>query len=47
MRRCVGIPDQELVITMMSAGHLKDDFVVPVSQRKSLDDILVLDPTLS
>lgn len=47
MRRCVGIPDCELVITMMSAGHLKDEFAVPVSQRKPLDDILVMNPPLS
>jgi len=46
MRRLVGIPDNELVITMMSAGHLKDNFVVPVSQRRPVDDILVFDPPL-
>lgn len=47
MRRCVGIPDGELVITMMSAGHLKPEFSVPVSQRKPLEDVLVIDPALS
>lgn len=46
MRRLVGIPDNELVITMMSAGHLKDEFAVPVSQRKPVEDILVIDPPL-
>lgn len=47
MRHCVGIPDSELVITMMSAGHLKQEFSVPASQRKLLEDVLVVDPVLS
>lgn len=47
MRRCVGIPDGELVITMISAGHLKQEFSVPVSQRKPLEDVLIIDPALS
>lgn len=46
LRRCLGIPDNELVITMMSAGYLKDEFRVPVSQRKPLEDVLVLNPPL-
>lgn len=46
LRRIIGIPDSELVITMMSAGHLKDRFAVPVSQRKPLDAVLVADPPL-
>jgi nitroreductase len=46
LRRMIGIPDSELVITMMSAGHLKDRFAVPVSQRKPLDAVLVTDPPL-
>lgn len=47
LRECLGIPDNELVITMMSAGHLKDEFRVPVSQRKPLQDVLILNPPLS
>lgn len=44
LRHHLGIPDDELVITMMSAGHLKDAFSVPVSHRKPLKDVLVLNP---
>lgn len=47
MRACVGIPDSELVITMVGAGHLKDHFKVPRSQRKRVSEILKLDPVLS
>lgn len=47
LRRRLNIADSELVITMMSAGHLKDEFRVPVSQRKPLDDVLVLNPPLA
>ncbi len=47
LRRCLAIPDNELVITMMSAGHLKDEFRVPVSQRKPLEDVLILNPPLT
>jgi nitroreductase len=46
MRRCVGIPDNEAVITMMGAGHLKDEFRVPRSQRKPIEDVLKLNPQL-
>lgn len=46
LRRMIGIPDAELVITMMAAGHLKDRFAVPVSQRKPLDAVLLCDPPL-
>ncbi len=46
LRAHLGIPDEELVITMMAAGHLKETFAVPVSKRKSLGDVLVLDPVV-
>ncbi|MCP4380148.1 MAG: nitroreductase [Hyphomicrobiales bacterium] len=46
MRKCVGIPDSEAVITLMGAGHLKEHFRVPVSQRKPLGDILSLNPPI-
>ncbi len=46
MRKCVGIPSHEAVITMMGVGHLKDKFDVPCSQRKPLDLVLSLNPTL-
>ncbi len=47
LHRCLGIPEEELVITLMAAGHLKPEFRVPVSHRKSLEEVLVLDPLLS
>lgn len=47
LRKCLGIPDTELVITLMSAGHLKPEFHVPVSHRKSLDEVLILNPPLA
>lgn len=46
LRKMIGIPDAELVITMMACGHLKPRFAVPVSQRKPLEAILVTDPPL-
>ena len=46
LRQRVGIPDNEIVITMMSAGHLKDSFRVPVSARKPLEGVLALNPPL-
>lgn len=46
LRKCLGISDAELVVTMMSAGHLKSAFHVPVSHRKSLDEVLILNPPL-
>lgn len=47
LRRCLKIPGNELVITMMAAGHLKPEFPVPVSHRKDLDEVLVLNPLLT
>lgn len=46
LRRLIGIPDAELVITMMSAGQMKERFAVPVSQRKPLEAVLLCDPPL-
>jgi nitroreductase len=46
LRRLIGIPDSELVITMMACGHLKPRFAVPVSQRKPLDAVLITNPPL-
>lgn len=42
LRNALRIPDNEIVITCMSAGHLKDEFRVPVSARKPLDEVLTL-----
>ena len=47
MRAHVGIPDHELVITMLGFGHMPDRFKVPRSQRKPLDEVLRLDPAIS
>lgn len=46
MRTCAGIPENELVITMIGAGHLKENFKVPRSQRKRLGEVLQIDPPL-
>jgi nitroreductase len=46
LRKLIGIPDAELVITMMACGHLKSRFAVPVSQRKPLDAVLITNPPL-
>lgn len=47
LRRKVGIPDSELVITMMAAGYLKPEFRVPVSARKPVEQVLVLNRKLA
>ncbi|MEM9104879.1 MAG: nitroreductase family protein [Pseudomonadota bacterium] len=47
LRQLVGIPDNEVVITFMSAGHLKERFNVPTSARKPLDHALELNPPLA
>lgn len=47
LRERLEIPDNELVITFMSAGHLKDRFNVPVSARKPLDMVLELNRPLA
>ena len=46
LRQGLGIGEEELVITMMAAGHLKPEFRVPVSHRKSIDEVLILNPVL-
>lgn len=46
-RETLGIPENEIVITLMSAGHLKDCFRVPFSSRKPLDDVLILNRQLA
>ncbi|MDQ0469520.1 nitroreductase family protein [Labrys wisconsinensis] len=47
LRRLAGLADSELVITLIGAGHLPERFRVPVSQRKSLAEILRIDPALA
>lgn len=34
LRRMIGLGDDEVVIMLLSVGHLPDEFVVPVSNRK-------------
>jgi nitroreductase len=46
MRDYVGIPENEIVITMFGAGHLKERFKVPRSQRRRLSEVLRLNPAL-
>lgn len=40
LRACIGIPDNEIVITLIGFGHMKEEFTVPVSRRKSLATVL-------
>lgn len=47
LRRALEIPDNEIVITCMSAGHLKDEFRVPISARKPIEDVLILNRDLA
>jgi len=47
LRACVGIPDNEIVITLIGFGHMRDDFRVPVSRRKPLELVLRHEPGLS
>lgn len=47
LRNKLNIPDNELVITFMSAGYLKERFNVTVSARKSLGTVLSLNPKLA
>ncbi|WP_028035462.1 nitroreductase family protein [Chelativorans sp. J32] len=47
LRACIGIPDHEIVITLIGFGHLRDEFRVPVSRRKSLEMVLRHEPPLN
>jgi nitroreductase len=47
LRRCVGIPDNEVVITLIGFGHMRADFKVPVSRRKPLSLVLRTEPALT
>lgn len=40
MREAVGIPDNEVVITMLAVGHLPETFSVAESPRRPLDEVL-------
>ncbi|WP_245521639.1 nitroreductase family protein [Rhizobium leguminosarum] len=46
MRTCVGIPDNEIIITLIGFGHMRDEFRVPVSARKPIDMVLTHEPSL-
>ncbi len=46
MRACVGIPDNEVIITLIGFGHMRSEFRVPVSRRKPLDLVLSHEPPL-
>jgi hypothetical protein len=47
LRSCVHIPDNEIVITLIGFGHMKDDFRVPVSRRKPMEMVLRHEPPLA
>ncbi|WP_454854123.1 nitroreductase family protein [Rhizobium binxianense] len=47
MRGCVGIPDHEVIITLIGFGHMRSEFKVPVSRRKPLDLVLSHEPPLA
>jgi nitroreductase len=40
MRTAVGIPDNEVVITMLAVGHLPDTLIVAESPRRPIDEVL-------
>ena len=46
MRTCVGIPDNEIIITLIGFGEMRADFRVPVSARKPIDMVLTREPPL-
>jgi nitroreductase len=46
LRRLISIPDNEVVITLIGFGHMRDEFRVPVSRRKPLDRVLQHEPKL-
>ena len=45
MRRALGIPDNEVVITLLVAGHLHPEFSVAASPRRPLNEVLVWNRT--
>lgn len=47
MRRCVGMPDNEVIITLIGFGHMRSDFRVPVSRRKPLSLVLHTEPHIT
>lgn len=40
LRTLLGIPDKELVVMLVGAGHLRDEFIVAASPRRPLDEVL-------
>lgn len=47
LRSCISIPDNEIVITLLGFGHLRDEFRVPISRRKPLAAVLRYEPSLN
>lgn len=41
LRREIGLPDNEVIITLLAAGHLREAFTVAASPRRPLADALV------
>ena len=46
LRRLIGLPESELVITMVGFGTLPETLRVPVSQRRPVDTALSLNRPL-
>ena len=42
VRRCSGIPEYEAIILMIGIGHPNARFFVPISQRRTIDEVLRL-----
>jgi nitroreductase len=47
LRKIMNMPDNEVIVTMIALGHLKDQFYVAASPRRNLQDITKFNPTLS
>lgn len=47
LRQCIDIPDNEIIITLIGFGHMREEFSVPVSRRKSLAMVLHYEPPLN
>lgn len=41
MRRAAGIPDNEVVVSLLAAGHIYPEFTVAASPRRPLEQVLV------
>lgn len=47
MRERVGVPEHEVIITLIGFGHMPEALRVPVSRRKPLDRVMTVEPPLA